>query len=306
VSLAAAYEPRVATVGDFIALLKPRVMSLVVFTGLAGIVIAPGAVHPLTAIMALLCIAMGAGASGALNMAYDADIDARMARTMGRPIPMGRMSAGDAWGFGWALAIASVTLMALFVNLVAAGLLAFTITFYVFVYTMWLKRRTPQNIVIGGLAGALPPAIGWAAVTGSLAVAPLVLVAIVFLWTPPHFWALALYRNDDYARANVPMLPVVAGKRATRIQIVVYSIVLVLSGLAPAALGFAGPIYLAFAAGLGLWFAAAALRVLNERDEAREPAARHLFKVSILYLFALFAALIAENLLGIAPFAAVA
>jgi protoheme IX farnesyltransferase len=248
---------------------------------------------------------MGAGASGALNMAYDADIDARMARTAVRPIPMGRMSAGDAWGFGWALAVASVTLMALFVNLVAAGLLAFTIAFYVFVYTMWLKRRTPQNIVIGGLAGALPPAIGWAAVSGSLDVAPLVLVAIVFMWTPPHFWALALYRNEDYARVNVPMLPVVAGKRATRIQIVLYSIVLVLSGVAPAALGFAGPVYLAAAAGLGLWFVAAAFRVLNERDEVREPAARHLFKISILYLFALFAALIAESLLGIAPVVAV-
>jgi protoheme IX farnesyltransferase len=306
VTLAAAYYTRVATVGDFIALLKPRVMSLVVFTGLAGIVIAPGAVHPMTAIVALLCIAMGAGASGALNMAYDADIDALMARTASRPIPAGRMSAGDAWGFGWALAVASVTLMALFVNFVAAALLAFTIGFYVFVYTMWLKRSTPQNIVIGGLAGALPPAIGWAAVTGSLAVPPLVLVAIVFLWTPPHFWALALYRNEDYARAKVPMMPVVVGKRATRVQIVVYSIGLILSGLAPAALGFAGPVYLATVVALGLWFLALAFRVLNERDEANEPAARQLFKVSILYLFALFAALIAEQLIGIAPFAPLA
>jgi heme o synthase len=299
------YDTRVATVGDFIALLKPRVMSLVVFTGLAGIVIAPGGVHPLTAIVALLCIAMGAGASGALNMAYDADIDALMSRTAARPIPAGRMGAGDAWGFGGALAILSVTLMALFVNLAAAALLAFTIGFYIFVYTMWLKRRTPQNIVIGGLAGALPPAIGWAAVTGSLAVAPVVLVAIVFLWTPPHFWALALYRNEDYARANVPMLPVVAGKAAARRQIVLYSIVLVLSGLAPAALGFAGPAYLAASASLGLWFVSLAFRVLNERDQANEPAARLLFKVSILYLFALFAALIAETVLDIAPFAAV-
>jgi protoheme IX farnesyltransferase len=215
------------------------------------------------------------------------------------------MAAGDAWGFGWALAVISVTMMALFANFAAAALLAFTIGFYVFAYTMWLKRRTPQNIVIGGLAGALPPAIGWAAVTGSLALAPLVLVVIVFLWTPPHFWALALYRNGDYARANVPMLPVVAGKAAARRQIVFYSIVLVLAGLAPAALGFAGPAYLAASAVFGLWFVSLALRVLNERDETHEPAARQLFKVSIVYLFALFAALIAESLIGIAPFTAV-
>src|ERR1700741_4508732 len=206
-STATTYGTRVATVGDFVALLKPRVMSLVVFTGLAGIAIAPGAVHPLTAMAALLCIAMGAGASGALNMAYDSDIDALMSRTLARPIPSGRMTQGAAYTFGWALAVASVPLMLLFVNELAAALLAFTIGFYVFVYTMWLKRSTPRNIVIGGLAGALPPAIGWAAVTGSLAVAPLVLVAIIFLWTPPHFWALALYRNEDYVRAPVPMLP---------------------------------------------------------------------------------------------------
>jgi protoheme IX farnesyltransferase len=301
---AVTYDARVATVGDFVALLKPRVMSLVVFTGFAGIVIAPGAVHPLTAVVALLCIAMGAGASGALNMAYDADIDARMARTAARPVPSGRMRAGDAWGFGAALAVVSVTLMALFVNWVSAALLAFTIGFYIVVYTMWLKRRTPQNIVIGGLAGALPPAIGWAAVTGSLSLAPLVLVAIVFLWTPPHFWALALFRNEDYARAGVPMLPVVAGKRATRVQIVLYSIVLVLAGLAPAALGFAGAAYLAVATALGGWFVILSLRVLCERNEIREPAARTLFKVSILYLFALFAALIVEHVAGLAPFAA--
>jgi len=300
------YDTRVATVGDFVALLKPRVMSLVVFTGAAGVAIAPGAVHPLTAIVALLCIAMGAGASGALNMAYDADIDALMTRTRGRPIPMGRMSAGDAYGFGGTLAVASGTLMALFVNFVAAALLAFTILFYVFVYTMWLKRRTPQNIVIGGLAGALPPAIGWAAVTGSLTLAPFVLVAIVFLWTPPHFWALALYRNDDYTRARVPMLPVVAGKRATRVQIVVYSILLVLAGLTPAALGFAGPLYLAVVGALGVWFVALAVQVLRETDETREPAARKLFKVSILYLFALFAALIVEHVVGLGAFAPLA
>src|ERR1051326_1136869 len=187
---------RAATVGDFFALLKPRVMSLVVFTGLAGIVVAPAPVHPLVAFTALLCIAVGAGASGALNMAYDSDIDALMSRTASRPIPLGRIAREDAVAFGWWLAVGSVAIMGLLVNLVAGALLAFPIAFYVFVYTLWLKRRTAQNIVIGGLAGALPPAIGWAAVTGSLALAPLVLVAVTFLWTPPHFWALALYRSD--------------------------------------------------------------------------------------------------------------
>ena len=185
-------EARAATVSDFFVLLKPRVMSLVIFTGLAGIVVAPGHVHPLVAFTALLCIALGAGASGALNMAYDSDIDGLMSRTASRPIPVGRIAKDDALAFGWWIAAASVAVMGLFVNTLAAALLAFTIGFYVFVYTLWLKRRTPQNIVIGGLAGALPPAIGWAAVTGSLSLAPLVLVAIIFMWTPPHFWALAL------------------------------------------------------------------------------------------------------------------
>src|SRR5215813_9143653 len=215
---------RVTTVGDYFALLKPRVMSLVIFTGLAGIVAAPGHIHPLVAFTALLCIAVAAGASGALNMAYDADIDRVMARTATRPIPMGHIAPGEALGFGWVLSVASVAVMGLMVNLVAAALLAFTIFFYVGVYTLWLKRRTPQNIVIGGLSGALPPAIGWAAVTGSLSLAPLVLVAIIFLWTPPHFWALSLWRSEDYARAGVPMLPVVGGKAATRRQILIYTV----------------------------------------------------------------------------------
>src|SRR5215467_6489493 len=240
-----------APVGDFFALLKPRVMSLVVFTGLVGIVVAPGDLHPLTAFTALLCIAVGAGASGALNMAYDSDIDALMSRTRGRPVPLGHMTSGEATAFGSTLAVGAVTVMGLFVNLVAAALLAFTIAFYIFVYTIWLKRRTPQNIVIGGLAGALPPAIGWAAVTGSLSLAPLVLVGIIFLWTPPHFWALSLFRCEDYARAGVPMLPVVSGKRVTRWNIFAYTLALVPAGLAPVALGFAGPVYLACAAGLG-------------------------------------------------------
>jgi len=301
---AAAFPVRpTATVGDFFALLKPRVMSLVVFTGLAGMVVAPGDVHPLTAFTALLCIAVGAGASGALNMAYDSDIDALMSRTAGRPIPMGRIAREDVLGFGYALSVASVAMMWLFVNVPAAALLAFTIFFYVGVYTLWLKRRTPQNIVIGGLSGALPPAIGWAAVTGDLSLAPLVLVAITFLWTPPHFWALALFRSGDYARAGVPMLPVVSGKRVTRWNIFAYTLALVPAGMVPAFIGFGGPLYLACAAGLGAWFVWQAIAVLRERDEASEPAAKRLFGISLLYLFALFAALIGEHLAHIAPFA---
>lgn len=292
-------EQRVTTVGDFFALLKPRVMSLVVFTGLAGIVAAPGAVHPLTAFTALLCIAVGAGASGCLNMAYDSDIDRLMARTASRPIPLGHVDRADALGFGWTLAIFSVATMWLFVNTLAAVLLAFTILEYVAVYTLWLKRRTPQNIVIGGLSGAMPAAIGWAAVTGSLAAAPLLLVAIVFLWTPPHFWALALFRNDDYTRAGVPMLPVVKGKDHTRLQILLYTLALAPLGLAPALIGEAGFLYLAVTAGLGLWFLWEAIAVYRETNTLKEPAARRLFKVSLYYLAALFAALIVEKLLGL-------
>ncbi|HEY1637115.1 MAG TPA: heme o synthase [Rhizomicrobium sp.] len=293
-------QARAATVGDFFALLKPRVMSLVVFTGLAGIVVAPGHVHPMVAVTALLCIAFGAGASGALNMAYDSDIDGLMARTAARPIPLGRISREEALTFGWWIAAAAVAMMALFVNPLAAALLAFTILFYVGVYTLWLKRRTTQNIVVGGLAGALPPAIGWAAVTGSLSLAPFVLVAITFFWTPPHFWALALFRSEDYARAGVPMLPVVKGKTNTRRQILAYTLLLVPLGLVPLAVGLGGVLYAAAALGFGAWMLIDAIAVWRERDEAREPAARKLFGVSILYLFALFAALIAERLIGIA------
>jgi protoheme IX farnesyltransferase len=297
-----AFEPRAASVGDYFALLKPRVMSLVLFTALAGMVLAPAWPGPLTAFTALLCIAVGAGASGALNMAYDSDIDALMTRTATRPVPMGRVAKGDALAFGWTLAAGSVAVMALFVNSLAAFLLAFSISFYVFVYTLWLKRRTAQNIVIGGLAGSLPPAIGWAAAMGTLGLAPLLLVLIIFLWTPPHFWALALYRSDDYARAGVPMLPVVSGKRATRRQIFAYALVLAPLGLAPAAIGLGGPLYAAIALGFGAWFVIDAMAVLQETDEVREPAARRLFGVSILYLFVLFAGLMVERLLGLPPF----
>src|SRR5579863_9101721 len=243
-SLSLAY-PRVTTVGDFLALLKPRVMSLVIFTGLAGIVAAPGHVNPLIGFTALLCIAVAAGAAGCLNMAYDSDIDRLMTRTATRPIPMGHVAREDALAFGWTLSVAAVATMGLFVNFLAAGLLAFTVFFYVVVYTLWLKRRTPQNIVIGGLAGALPPAIGWAAVTGSLSLAPVLLVAIIFLWTPPHFWSLSLWRSGDYARAGVPMMPVVRGKASTRRQILFYTAILLPAGLSPAVIGLAGPLYLA-------------------------------------------------------------
>src|SRR5689334_24255878 len=301
-SLSLAY-PRVTTVGDFLALLKPRVMSLVIFTGLAGIVAAPGHLHPLTGFTALLCIAVAAGASGCLNMAYDSDIDRLMARTATRPIPMGHVAREEALAFGWTLSVAAVATMGLFVNFLAAGLLAFTVFFYVVVYTLWLKRRTPQNIVIGGLAGALPPAIGWASVTGSLSLAPLLLVAIIFLWTPPHFWALSLWRSGDYARAGVPMMPVVRGKRSTRRQILAYTAILIPAGLTPAAIGLAGPLYLAVSGAIGLWFAVESVAVMFERDETREPAAHRLFRVSLIYMFALFAALLAERLLHIAPFA---
>jgi heme o synthase len=296
-------EPGVATVGDYFALLKPRVMSLVVFTGLAGMVVAPGAINPLTAFTALLCIAIAAGASGALNMAYESDIDALMSRTAGRPIPAGHIARGEALGFGWTLAVGAVTVMGLLVNMFAGALLAFTIFVYVGVYTLWLKRRTPQNIVIGGLSGALPPAIGWAAVTGSLSLAPILLVAIIFLWTPPHFWALSLWRSGDYARAGVPMMPVVRGKTSTRRQILAYTALLLPAGLLPAAIGLGGPLYLASASLIGLWFGWDAIAVLRETEETTEPAAHRLFRVSLIYMFALFASLMAERLLHVAPFA---
>ncbi|MEI9885182.1 MAG: heme o synthase [Rhizomicrobium sp.] len=300
-ALATYTETRAATVGDYFALLKPRVMSLVIFTGLAGIVAAPGEIHPMVAFTALLCIAVAAGASGALNMAYEADIDRLMARTATRPIPAGHIAPGEALGFGWTLSVAAVTVMGLFVNVLAAGLLAFTIFIYVGVYTLWLKRRTPQNIVIGGLSGALPPAIGWAAVTGDLSLAPILFVAVIFMWTPPHFWALSLWRSGDYARAGVPMMPVVRGKASTRRQILAYTAVLIPLGLAPAAIGAAGPLYAAAAGLIGAWFAVEAVATFRETDAVKEPAAKRLFRVSLVYMFALFACLIVERLFHIAP-----
>src|SRR6266849_6799338 len=236
-------EPSLAGVGDYVALMKPRVMSLVVFTALVGLVSAPGHLHPVIGFTALLCIAVGAGAAGALNMGFDADVDALMSRTAGRPIPRGRILPGEALAFGLTLAGGSIVVLGLLVSVLAAGLLAFTIFFYAVVYTMWLKRSTPQNIVIGGAAGAFPPMIGWAAATGTVSFEPCLLFFIVFFWTPPHFWALSLTRVDDYARAGVPILPVVAGTDETKRRIVVYSIALALIGAAPWFLGYRDAIY---------------------------------------------------------------
>jgi len=287
-------QPSIAGVGDYIELMKPRVMSLVVFTALVGLVVAPVPMHPVLAFTALLCIAIGAGAAGALNMWYDADIDARMARTAARPIPAGRLARGEALAFGLTLAGFSVVVLGLLVNIFAALLLAATIGFYVGVYTIWLKRWTPQNIVIGGAAGALPPVIGWAAATGSVAIEPLLLFLIVFLWTPPHFWALSLYRADDYARAGVPMLPVVAGAAETRRQIFRYTLMLTPVGVAPWLFGYAGAVYGITAALAGAAMIALAIRV---RNEARGHAAsKQMFGFSILYLFLLFAMLLVDRM----------
>ncbi|MBO0766386.1 MAG: heme o synthase [Hyphomicrobiaceae bacterium] len=290
--------PRLAdgSVGDFITLMKPRVMALVIFTALVGMVLAPQGQHPALAAIALICIAVGAGASGALNMWYDADIDSLMQRTAARPIPRGRVKEEEALAFGVVLAVGSVTVLGVLVNWTAGALLALTIAFYLFVYTMWLKRRTQQNIVIGGAAGAFPPMIGWAAMTGTVSLESLVLFLVIFLWTPPHFWALALYRTRDYQRAGLPMLPVVAGPDETRKQIVVYSALLVPLALAPAFMGFGGPIYTLAAIVLGAVFLAFALNVYRVRKGRQaDRAARQLFAFSIFYLFGLFAALLAER-----------
>jgi heme o synthase len=289
------HEPSIAGVGDYVALMKPRVMSLVVFTALVGMMIAPGQIHPVIAVAALICISVGAGAAGALNMWYDADIDAVMTRTAGRPIPRGRIAPGEALGFGVTLAGFSVAVLGLLVSWFAAALLAFTIFFYVVVYTMWLKRSTPQNIVIGGAAGAFPPMIGWAAATGGVSVEPCLLFFIVFLWTPPHFWALSLTRVDDYSRAGVPMLPVVAGAHETRRQILLYSIALALMGATPWFLGYREAIYGVTALLAGAVMIALAWRLRKEREGKRaDHAARRLFAFSILYLFVVFAMLLLE------------
>ena len=279
------------SIGDYVALMKPRVMSLVIFTALVGLMIAPGGIDPSGGAIALLCIAAGAGAAAALNMWYDADIDAVMARTVRRPIPSGRVSRPEALVFGLTLGMCAILALGVLLNVAAAALLAFTIFFYVAVYTMWLKRRTPQNIVIGGAAGALPPVIGWVAVTGNVALEPLVLFLIIFLWTPPHFWALSLNLAGEYARAGVPMLPVVAGRAETKRQILLYSVVLVPTSLLPWALGFAGPIYGVAAALLGATMILLSWQVRRSSDTDRR-SARRLFMFSMLYLVVLFAVLL--------------
>ncbi len=279
-------------VRDYVDLLKPRVMSLVVFTGLVGVLIAPVHIHPFEAALAVLAIALGSGAAGAINMWYERDLDALMSRTRNRPLPAGRVAPDDALGLGVLLSIFSVLLMALATNFVAAALLATAILFYVFVYTVWLKRRTPQNIVIGGAAGAFPPMIGWAAATGDVSAVGIALFGLIFLWTPPHFWALALYRSDDYRRAGVPMLPVVAGPRETKRQMLIYTLLLLPAALAPALLGAVGWLYGAVALTLSLAFIAHALVVWRTADDdSAHPAARRMFKFSLFYLAVLFAAL---------------
>jgi heme o synthase len=294
------------TAGDYFALLKPRVMSLVIFTAFVGIIAAPGTLHPLLAIVALLAIAVGAGASGALNMWYDADIDAIMKRTRSRPVPRGAILPGEALGFGATLAVGSVLVLGLMVNLVAAALLAFTIFFYVAIYTMWLKRWTPQNIVIGGAAGAFPPMIGWAAVTGTIDLGAISLFLIIFVWTPPHFWALALFREGDYEAAGVPMLPNVAGTDETRKQILLYTMLLLPIAFLPAMLGVCGIVYVVGTGILSAMFLYCAVSVYRLREgAAADKACKKLFGFSILWLFLVFALIPVERLLHIPSFAAI-
>lgn len=285
---------------DYVQLLKPRVMSLSVFTALAAMIAAPGAIDVVSGALALLLIAIGAGGAGALNMWYDADIDRIMSRTAMRPIPRNRVTADEALALGLLLSIGSVTLLAIVANWVAAGLLALTIFYYVVIYSMWLKRSTSQNIVIGGAAGAFPPMIGWAAATGAVSLDSVLLFAIIFFWTPAHFWALALNRSRDYERAGIPMLPVVAGKDATRTQIFIYGVLTALIGLSPAVTGLGGLLYLMISASGGALFAWLSFSVYRQRQSrAMDKAARTLFAYSIFYLFALFATLLAEHALGL-------
>lgn len=289
-----------ASARDFFELLKPRVMSLVVFTAFAGLVLAPGHINPLIALISILCIAVGAGASGALNMWYDADIDAVMTRTAKRPIPSGKVTSAEALGFGLVLSCFSVAILGLAVNILSAAILAFTIFFYAVVYTMWLKRSTPQNIVIGGAAGAFPPMIGWACVTGSVSVDSIVLFLITFLWTPPHFWALALYKMKDYQSVGVPMLPNVSGIPTTKNQIFVYSVLTAIIGVVPALMGDASFGYGIFAGVLGLAFVYFAITVWRmDETEVRMVPARKMFGYSIFYLFAIFSGLMIDRLISV-------
>ena len=296
-------KTEIASAADYFELLKPRVMSLVVFTSLIGMIMAPsgagGGVHPVIAFTALLLIALGAGASGALNMWYDADIDANMERTRTRPIPSGRIAKESVLGFGLTLSAGSVMCLGVFVNWLSAGLLAFTIFFYAVIYTIWLKRHTAQNIVIGGAAGAFPPVVGWAAVTGSLETLPVLMFAIIFFWTPPHFWALALLKNKDYIDNNIPMMPAVAGSKNTRIQIFAYALIMAIFAALPALLGYAGLFYALFSTALSTLFIAMSFWLLIAPDERQAAAAKALFAYSIFYLFLLFAGFPADKLIGI-------
>jgi heme o synthase len=293
-------------VRDYVELLKPRVMSLVVFSGIVGLIAAPGAVHPWIGFVAILCIAVGAGASGALNMWYDADIDAKMKRTAKRPIPSGAITPEEALGFGLTLAVASVLVLGLLVNVFAGAFLAFTIFFYVVVYSMCLKRWTPQNIVIGGAAGAFPPAVAWAAATGTLDWGALALFMIIFMWTPPHFWALALFRQGDYAQAGVPMLPNVAGRPATKLQILIYALLCLPTVLLPLVTGIGGWLYAAGAVALTLTFAwhALVLYRAHENSAEEDKASKKLFGFSIVWLFALLSLILVEQLAALPVFEA--
>lgn len=290
---------KLASARDLFALTKPRVMSLVIFTAICGLLAAPGTIHPVLGFTAILAISLGAGASAALNQWYEQDIDAVMKRTANRPLPAGRMDSETALHFGIGLAVFSVVLMGLAVNWLSAAILAFSIFFYAVVYTIWLKRSTPQNIVIGGAAGAFPPVIGWAAVTGDITLMPVLLFSVIFFWTPPHFWALALFVNSDYSKAGVPMMPVVAGRQSTRRQIAAYSVILAICAIAPFALNMTGAIYGTVAIVLSAIFAILSFRVgLSKTEEPSEmKAEKHLFSFSIFYLFALFAAVVADRII---------
>lgn len=290
-------DTKESSVEDFLSLLKPRVMSLAIFTSICGLFLAPIQMHPFFIFLSILCISIGAGASGAINMWYDQDIDGLMVRTQGRPIPQGKISALDALGFGVILALVSVLILGLAVNYFAAFLLFFSIFFYVFIYTIWLKRRTPQNIVIGGAAGAFPPVIGWACSTGDVSTFPLILFLIIFMWTPPHFWALALYKDIEYSKAKVPMLPVVKGKKTTKRQIMIYSIILFAVTILPFLFGFSGLLYLISALALNSYFCYLAFRLFKSNEDDKLLYAPKLFKFSILYLYSIFSFLVIDTAL---------
>ena len=286
-----------SSVEDYIALLKPRVMSLAIFTSLCGLWLAPISIHPFLFVLSIFCISLGAGAAGAINMWFDRDIDSLMERTKKRPIPVGKIEAENALGFGIMLSIISVLMLGLSLNYLAACLLAFSIFFYIFIYTILLKRRTPQNIVIGGAAGAFPPVIGWVCSTGELSTFPLILFLLIFIWTPPHFWALALYKDIEYSKAKVPMLPVVSGQRNTKIQIFLYSLLLMIVSLLPYFLSYSGSFYLTTSLVLNLFFLYLAYKILKSDDDKKTPFAPSLFKFSIIYLYLTFTSLVIDSYL---------